>query len=84
MERTYQRRYHAALYCSHRGPVLCCQSCQPGQTVTVFMSGEDLYANTEGVKSSTPLAMVYFGFLSASFAMAFVTITLAGRARRRS
>lgn len=55
---------------------------QPGREVTAFLSCGELYANIEGVKSSTPLAMVYFGFLFASFAMVIVTITLISKARR--
>lgn len=55
---------------------------QPGREVTAFLSGGELYANIEGVKTSTPIAMVYFGFLFASFAMVIVTITLISKARQ--
>lgn len=55
---------------------------QPGREVTAFLSNGELYANIEGVKTSTPLAMVYFGFLFASFAMVVVTVTLISKARR--
>lgn len=55
---------------------------QPGREVTAFLSNGVLYANVEGVRTSTPLAMVYFGLLFASFAMVIVTITLVGKARR--
>lgn len=55
---------------------------RPGGEVTAFLSGGELYANIEGVKTSTPLAMVYFGFLFASFAMVIVTVTLFSKARR--
>lgn len=55
---------------------------RPGREVTAFLSNGKLYANIEGVKTSTPLAMVYFGFLFASFAMIIVTITMIGKARR--
>lgn len=57
---------------------------QPGREVTAFLSNGELYANIEGVKTSTPLAMVYFGFLFASFAMVLVTIAFVGKARRRN
>lgn len=55
---------------------------RPGQDVTVFLSGGKLYANIEGVKTSTPLAMAYFVFLFASFGMVFVTTTFVSQARR--
>lgn len=55
---------------------------QPGRKVEAFLSNGRLYANIEGIKTSTPLARVYFGFLVASFAMVIVTINLIGKARR--
>lgn len=55
---------------------------QPGWEVTVFLSGGELYANVEGVKTSTPLATVYFVFLFASFGMVIVTVTVISKARR--
>lgn len=57
-------------------------SYQPGRQMTVFLSGGELFANVQGVRTSTPVAKVYFAFLFASFGMVFVTITMAGQARR--
>lgn len=57
---------------------------QPGREVMVFLSGGKMYANVEGVKTSTPLAMVYFVFLFASFGMVFVTAIVASKARGRA
>lgn len=56
---------------------------QPGREITVFFSSGKLYANIEGVKTSTPLAMTYFVFLFSSFGMVIVTTTVISRARRQ-
>jgi len=40
-----------------------------GRTVTAYLSNGNLYANIEGVRSSTPLSIVYFVFLFATFGM---------------
>lgn len=55
---------------------------QPGREATAFLSGGKLYADVEGVKTSTPLGIAYFVFLFASFGMVFVTATVVGQARR--
>lgn len=55
---------------------------QPGSEVTVFLSGGELYANIEGVKTSTPLATVYFVFLFASFGMVILTAMFVSQGRR--
>lgn len=57
-------------------------SYQPGRDVTVLLSGGDMYANIEGVKTSTPLSTAYFVFLFASFGMVFVTVMVVSQARR--
>ena len=38
-----------------------------GRTVKAYLSNGKLYANVEGVNTSTPVAYAYFGFLIASF-----------------
>lgn len=43
-----------------------------GKSVTAYLSNDRLFANVEGVKTSTPVATVYFIFLFGSFAMLFV------------
>lgn len=54
----------------------------PGQEATAFLSGGELYANVEGVRTSTPLATVYFVFLFASFGMIVVTLSAVSKARQ--
>ncbi|WP_347062001.1 penicillin-binding protein [Hungatella hathewayi] len=55
----------------------------PGRSVTAYLSKGNLYANIEGVKTSTPAAMVYFGFLFASFAMLVTTLSSFGSGRKK-
>lgn len=40
-----------------------------GKKVTAYLANGKLYANVEGVKTSTPLATAYFVFLFATFGM---------------
>ena len=40
-----------------------------GRTVKAYLSHGKLYANIEGVNTSTPVAYAYFGFLIASFVL---------------
>ena len=42
-----------------------------GKTVKAYLSHGKLYANIEGVNTSTPVAYAYFGFLIASFILFF-------------
>ena len=48
-----------------------------GKTVKAYLSNGKLYANVEGVNTSTPVAYAYFGFMIASFIllMAFLCNT---------
>lgn len=46
-----------------------------GKEVKAYLSNNRLFANEEGVQTSTPVATVYFVFLFASFAMLFVAPT---------
>lgn len=45
-----------------------------GRTVKAYLSNGKLYANVEGVNTSTPTAYAYFGFLFASFILFFVFV----------
>lgn len=45
-----------------------------GKTVKAYLSRGKLYANIEGVNTSTPVAYGYFGFLIASFILFIVFI----------
>lgn len=44
-----------------------------GRDETVYLSKGNLYADVAGVKTSTPVATVYFVFLFGTFAMIFVS-----------
>ena len=52
-----------------------------GKSVTAYLANGKLYANEEGVKSSTPVATVYFIFLFGTFGMLFVALTYTGKLR---
>lgn len=54
-----------------------------GKVVTAYLANGKLYANEEGVKTSTPLATVYFIFLFGSFAMLFVAPTYTAKWRKQ-
>ena len=56
----------------------------PGRQVTAYLSGEKLYANIEGVKTSTGLATTYFVCLFASFAMVIVSLSSLGKTRTKT
>lgn len=50
-----------------------------GATVTAYLSEGKLYANPEGVKTSTPLSKVYFAFLFGTFGMLGLTLYVMNR-----
>lgn len=54
----------------------------PGRTVTAYLSNEKLYANIEGVKTSTPVAFLYFACLIASFGMLIMTLSSFGSKKK--
>lgn len=54
-----------------------------GKDVTAYLSRGKLYANVEGVESSTPLFYAYFVFLVASFVTLGFAINESVQARRR-
>lgn len=53
----------------------------PGREVTALLHDGKLYANIEGITSTTPVAMVYFVFLFGSVAMLFLSVTFISKAR---
>lgn len=57
-------------------------SYQVGDTITVYLSNGNLYANLEGVNTSTLVAKVYYVFLFAGFAMIFITASSFSRAKK--
>lgn len=57
---------------------------QQGKTVTAYLYNGKLYANQEGVKTSTPIATVYFIFLFGSFGMLMVAATYTSKAYQKN
>lgn len=54
-----------------------------GKSVTAYLYNGKLYANEEGVKTSTPLSTVYFVFLFGSFGMLFVASTYTSKLSKK-
>lgn len=54
-----------------------------GREITAYLSRGNLYANIEGVESSTPLFYAYFAFLVASVVMLGVAINESVKAKRQ-
>lgn len=54
-----------------------------GSTVDVYLANGKLYANEEGVKTSTPVATVYYVFLFGSFIMLIVASTYTSKLRKK-
>ena len=50
-----------------------------GKTVKSYLANDRLFADTDGVKTSTPVSTVYFIFLFGSFIMLFVAATYSGK-----
>ena len=46
-----------------------------GNTVKALLSNEKLYANVEGIKSTSPVAKIYFVFLFGTFGMLMLSTT---------
>ena len=62
-------------------------SYREGKLVTAYLSGDKLYANVEGVRTSTPIAYAYFTALIGSFVMLLLTLCLwanAAQQKRRA
>lgn len=54
-----------------------------GREITAYLSRGNLYANIEGVESSTPLFYAYFAFLVASVVMLGVAINESVKAKQK-
>lgn len=52
------------------------ESSYKGEIVTAYLSGGRLYANVEGIRTSSPTAYAYFTTLIGSFVMSLVTLCL--------
>lgn len=55
-----------------------------GNEVTVYSANGNLYANTAGVKTATPLATVYFIFLFGTFIMFGIWVTLWSKSHKKN
>lgn len=58
-------------------------SYREGATVTAYLSNGRMYANVEGVRNSTPVAMAYFVALIGSLIMLFTTLCLWANAAQK-
>ena len=56
----------------------------PGREVTVYSARGNLYANEAGVKSTTPVATVYFIFLFGTIILLIYTLTYMSRQRQKN
>lgn len=54
------------------GNVHSLSSYTTGRKVKAYLYNGNLYANTEGVKTSTPIAIVYFIFLFGNFGLLYI------------
>lgn len=56
----------------------------PGRDVTAYAANGNLYANVEGVNTSTPVAITYFVFLFGSIIMFAITVTTISKSRQKN
>ena len=54
-----------------------------GRSVKALLSNGNLYANVEGIKSTSPIAIIYFIFLFGTFAMLIASATYMSKAKSR-
>lgn len=54
-----------------------------GKTVKALLSNGKLYANEEGIKSTSPIAIVYFVFLFGTFGMVMLSATYMSKAHEK-
>lgn len=54
-----------------------------GKSVKALLSNGKLYANVEGIKSTSPIAVIYFIFLFGTFAMLIASSTFMSKARSK-
>lgn len=55
-----------------------------GRTVKALLSNDKLYANVEGIKSTSPMAIIYFGFLFGTFGMLMVSATYMSKTKAKN
>lgn len=54
-----------------------------GKSVKVLLSNGKLYANVEGIKSTSPMAIIYFIFLFGTFAMLIISATYTTKSKSK-
>lgn len=54
-----------------------------GKSVKALLSNNKLYANVEGIKSTSPVAIIYFVFLFGTFGMIFVSSTYMSKMKQK-
>lgn len=54
-----------------------------GKSVKALLSNKKLYANVEGIKSTSPIAIIYFIFLFGTFAMLMITTTYMSKSKSK-
>ena len=55
-----------------------------GKSVTALLSNDKLYANVEGIKSTSPVATIYFVFLFGTFGMVMLSSTYMSKAKKQA
>ncbi len=54
-----------------------------GKSVRALLANDKLYANVEGIKSTSPIAIVYFVFLFGTFGMFMLSATYMSKAKKQ-
>lgn len=54
-----------------------------GKSVKALLSNDKLYANVEGIKSTTPISIVYFVFLFGTFGLLMLSATYMSKAKAK-
>ncbi len=54
-----------------------------GKSVTALLSNDKLYANVEGIRSTSPVAIVYFAFLFGTFGMLMLSATYMSKVKAK-
>ena len=54
-----------------------------GKSVKALLSNDKLYANVEGIKSTSPIAIIYFIFLFGTFGMLFASSTYMSKMKEK-
>lgn len=55
-----------------------------GKSVKALLSNNKLYANVEGIKTSSPVAIIYFVFLFGTFGMLMLSATYTSKEKQKN